>query len=142
MTPLRVFVLDDCPERQAAFAERFGSQFLVQAWNYYEAVALLSAWPPFDLWFLDHDLGTRSEAPKGSLATWPHAAPPWEMTGLDVAKWAARCLEQRRPKRVVIHSWNQAGAEQMRRVFTLAQFQDVICSPFNTRELREKEWAP
>lgn len=129
---LKVFVLDDDPERQDRFAERFRDAFVVQAWNALEAFALLSAWPRFDVWFLDHDLGTGGTAPRGSLATWPRHSPPWEVT----------CLKARAPDRVVVHSWNAAGAKAMRDVLSLAQFADVVGWRFNSRELREREWKP
>lgn len=134
-----VFVLDDDPERVESFRHRFRDAHIVVAWNFFEAVALVSAWPRFDAWFLDHDLGTRDSAGPGmvaarsaSPATWPECAPEWELTGHDFAKWAAECVHAKRPDAVVVHSWNAAGAERMRLALTQAGWMGVACRRFGS----------
>ena len=70
----------------------------------------------YDVVFLDHDLGGAAMAASGPG------------TGYEVAQFIAEM--DNRPRTVIIHSWNPAGAQAMRRC--LREKCDVIVFPFAT----------
>lgn len=110
---MRVFVLDDMDERHAYFSRKYGDTS--RAWTAAQAVEVLSHGGPFDLAYLDHDLGDNPDVPSNG-------------TGLDVAHWLAHNTRFL-PRRVVIHSWNPDGARAM--VLTLlAAGASVEARPF------------
>ena len=84
-----------------------------------EAIAMLNGEPPFDVVYLDHDLGEIADEP-------PHN----ELTGRVVAQYIASVLPpDKRPKQVVIHSWNIDGSKRMRDILQDAGL-PVCLAPF------------
>jgi CheY-like chemotaxis protein len=84
----RILVVDDSPERLAAFQHRFGSAGRYVP-SYTDGVEALATGAFEEVW-LDFDLGSTQN-------------------GADLAFWMRRLPRQRRPK-VFIHSENAAGA--------------------------------
>jgi hypothetical protein len=89
--PRRILVVDDAPERLAAFRRRFGSA-ATYVNSYTDAVESLTTGAFEEVW-LDFDLGGRKN-------------------GADLAFWLRRLARRRHPK-VFIHSENAAGALSM-----------------------------
>ena len=52
---MSIFVLDDSEERMEIFRERLGN--IIEAKNYSQAIYWLKCSGPFDVVYLDHDLG-------------------------------------------------------------------------------------
>jgi CheY-like chemotaxis protein len=92
----KILVLDDEPARHVGFLRRLRDHTVVSVGNYKEAAQALRAGSPFDVLFLDHDLGERRN-------------------GADVVRFLVREIPREQwPKMVVIHSWNPFGAMRMR----------------------------
>ncbi len=95
---MRILFLDDDQERWELFRahadDRYVSAEVHWARSVEEAFDLLKS-EPFDLATLDHDLG--------------HP----RYNGQDVARHIANMPEDRRPRTVIIHSWNPPGAMVM-----------------------------
>lgn len=93
---MRILFLDDDPRRHAEFARLAAGHSIVHAWRVDEATALLDQ-GAFDLCCLDNDLETEG----------------YEREGIEVARHIATGPRSRRPRRVLIHSWNETRAQQM-----------------------------
>lgn len=90
---LRIFILDDDRFRLQHFREIFSKHKLTVADSYAKAVQLFN--PPYDVIFLDHDLGEEENG-----------------NGYDFALLISS-MGYQGPS--VIHSWNPDGAERMRK---------------------------
>jgi len=92
----KILVLDDDPTRHVGFLRRLEDHTVVSVGSYDEAVHALRVGSPFDVLFLDHDLG---EAHNGA----------------DVVRFLiANVPRELWPEQVIIHSWNPFGALRMR----------------------------
>jgi CheY-like chemotaxis protein len=103
-------VLDDDPVRLGRFRGWLRGHKVAFALDADAAIDALQAHGPFDVAFLDHDLG-------------PGA------TGRTVAEHIAAMPRARRPARVVIHSWNPRGAADMHAILQRAGVDSAI-APF------------
>lgn len=104
---MKILFLDDDAERHARFKVAHIGIEVTYASSAMEAIDALKA-ICFDEAYLDHDLG--GEKSQMTL-------PPWhEGSGYDVAVYISTLPEDRRPYKVVIHSYNPAGAERMEKV--------------------------
>lgn len=106
---MRVLILDDNEDRHKGFAKALVGCERVHVNNYYEVVSVLAG-PRFDVAYLDHDLSDRQAV--GQFLGSPELF-AGEKTGTDVAEYIAEMPADRRPDRVVIHSWNPSGAQRM-----------------------------
>lgn len=97
-----ILILDDDELRHRKFTEIYTPFFpktvLMRAYTVAEAKAHLDDYV-FDVAFLDHDLADFNVQAEG--------------TGLDVARYIVAMDEDRRPKEVWIHSWNEDRAKVM-----------------------------
>lgn len=100
---MRILFLDDNKERHRRFLMNRIGQNIVQAWTCEEACRLLSA-TVFDIAYLDHDLSELAAA--GTPAA-------NERTGTHVAEFIAAMPPEKRPGRVVVHSFNDYGRKRM-----------------------------
>jgi CheY-like chemotaxis protein len=101
---LKILVLDDDPARHAAFAVQGAGHEMTHTWTVDEAIKALKR-RRYDLVLLDNDLETEE----------------WQREGYMVADFIALSLpESKRPRAVVIHSWNPPRA--MRMLHTLGPF--------------------
>lgn len=66
-----------------------------------EAIDSLRNSERFDIAFLDHDLGGRTFVEER------------EGTGTEVAEWIVTMKPHERPRRIIVHSHNPAGAQRM-----------------------------
>lgn len=119
---MRVLILDDIQERHDAFGKLHEADECVHAYTHEQACDALLNQEPFDLAYLDHDLADfQSTGYMGNE----------ERTGTDVCVFLVRFVDKdRRPERVVIHSWNPDGARRMRRILQDAGV-SAVCRPFD-----------
>lgn len=106
---MKILFLDDNEERHRIFMRSNIGHVVYPVWTADEAIAVLSSRVgfddgPFDVASLDHDLSF--EAQSGMR-------PQGEKTGLDVARFIASMPPDLRPLRVIVHSFNPAGAAAM-----------------------------
>lgn len=115
----RILFLDDAQLRHDAFAQRHLADDVVHVRTAEQAIRALDESPRFDVAYLDYDLaeefyltisgGTRETPEPGD----PPYAPG---TGMEVVEHIVRMPTQRRPARVIIHSWNPIGREMLERL--------------------------
>lgn len=109
----RIFVLDDDIARHKTFALNLRGQDSLHVQTYDSAVKALQEGERFDVFFLDHDLndfGQRSIGPTISM----YGSGVRELTGADFCRFIANELsEEKHPDLIVIHSWNDSGAQNM-----------------------------
>lgn len=91
----RLLILDDDLVRHEFFRAAHARHDRVHALTSAEAIDALSLGARFDVALLDHDLG------------------PGDATGEDVARYIAAMPVGHRPLKVIVHSWNPAGAQRM-----------------------------
>jgi len=103
----RVLVLDDDQNRHLAFQQSLIGMIVERAYTAEEAIKQLQS-HPFDVVFLDHDLGGKVMVASG------------KGTGYEVAKWL-RNNPHRMPKQIIIHSFNPVGAQNMKTMLPSAQ---------------------
>ena len=124
---MKILIVDDDDARHQNFASRFADRAdLYHAYGYPSAVDALDR-SVFDLILLDHDLciaSTESCGPYGR-----------ELTGQDVARYIAELPKVWRPKQIIVHSWNAAGAKAIMRILQAAGFKPIY-DPFPVKSLR------
>lgn len=120
---LRILVLDDNEDRHGIFRRTLKNEDATHVYNFDEAIRVLTFEKKFDIAMLDHDLGTGNSEVADKVGL-PYAS------GYDVAKFIAFDLtEDKRPGRVIIHSWNMIGASNMQAVLQTAGI-EVQLKPF------------
>jgi hypothetical protein len=100
---MKIFFLDDDKERHKRFKMNRIGHDITQAWTYAEACKLLSE-TVFDEAYLDHDLSEMAAAGRPGKD---------EKTGTHVAEFIVSLPEEKRPKFVIIHSFNDYGRRRM-----------------------------
>ena len=116
---MKILFLDDIEKRHEIFNESYvtGDEKVYHCYTYREALLTLKNHSPFDVAYLDHDLGD------GHLG-------PTERTGYGVAQYIVYRLDKDKwPKKVIIHSWNPSGAKAMKQVLEKVGI-DVVQDPF------------
>ncbi len=99
---MKVLVVDDDIRRHVNFLRWLRDHTVVSVGSYEEAVQALETGSPFDVIYLDHDLGT-------------------PQNGADVATYLTRNLPPTQwPHLVVIHSWNPLGVVRIKRILNQA----------------------
>jgi len=127
MKPMALIV-DDQSERHAAIELHLSATHDVEhAWSYTDATSQLEH-GKWDVVYLDHDLADFESAVEASEEI--DFVPQREMTGLDVASFIAHMSNDKRPRQVIIHSWNPAGANAMMRLLSSAGI-PVSYEPFS-----------
>src|SRR5258708_7157764 len=91
---VRVFILEDDPERVKTFRDRYRREEITHAATASEAIAILLEQPPFDIVQLDHDLDGQQ-----MIASGPG-------TGLEVANAIAEMAGREPHGRIIVHSFN------------------------------------
>lgn len=108
---MRILFLDDDENRHAKHAQENIGRDVTRARTVRECIDAIKNNPPFDLVSLDHDLGGK------------YYVEEEEGTGTEVARWMATEMPpEKRPVRVVIHSYNAAGAQRMEDILLAAGF--------------------
>jgi len=103
---MKILILEDSPERHKAFLRWLIGHVVKITENAKDAIELLRA-EDWDILFLDHDLGGEEMVVSGNG------------TGFEVAKWLAENPDNH-PSKIVIHSYNPAGAMNMKSVLPTA----------------------
>lgn len=101
---MKILFLDDDKLRHAKFIRAHIGKDVTYVWTAEEAIKALKN-NVFDEVSLDHDLGGVS-----SQLTEPAAG---EGSGYDVALFIAKMSPEKRPKLVILHSFNPAGVLRM-----------------------------
>lgn len=118
---MKIFFLDDDAQRHARFKmDRIGMD-ITTAWNYADACAALAK-TKFDVAYLDHDLSEMAAAGMPAKD---------EKTGTHVAEFIASLPAEKRPKFVVLHSFNDAGRRRMGAILDEAGVSCMI-APFGS----------
>jgi CheY-like chemotaxis protein len=102
-------VLDDDDARHAVFSRILPDCEVTHVYTAREACKSLVESAPFDLVCLDHDLGMFDRRPDVGFVPYFD-----DGTGTDVAEFIAHYLSpEKYPRKILIHSWNPAGARRM-----------------------------
>jgi CheY-like chemotaxis protein len=104
---MNVLVLDDSLERLRVFRQNLIGHSVTTVETSKDAISKLSQ-HDFDTVFLDHDLGGKAFVKSG------------DGTGFEVAEWLSKHPEKK-PKQIIIHSFNPTGAQNMKNVLPEAQ---------------------
>jgi CheY-like chemotaxis protein len=104
---VRILVIDDDPERRENFRFWFIGHALTQAPNFDAGLEALADGTPWDVAFLDHDLDMFNEHGQ------PQRSDSGAHNGQDIAAAIDAMPPCRRPRRIVVHSWNGFGAALM-----------------------------
>lgn len=103
---MKILFLDDDKDRHRKFKMNRIGMDITAVWTYADACVALTK-TIFDEAYLDHDLSEMAAA--GMPA-------PGEKTGTHVAEFIASLPEEKRPKRIIIHSFNDDGRRRMARI--------------------------
>ena len=93
---MKILVLDDDPQRHAAFATQAKGHDIDHVWLVDDAIEKVNR-TRYDLVCLDNDLDTES----------------YVREGYEVADHIALMAQAKRPASVLVHSWNSVRARQM-----------------------------
>lgn len=105
-------MLDDDVRRHGGFAKALLGHKVLHVYDYNKCIAALGR-EVFDIVYLDHDLndfGRRSTAGPLNGKFTPVGR---ELTGVDVATFIVQLSPDKRPKKIVIHTWNPDGGRAM-----------------------------
>jgi hypothetical protein len=118
---MRILFLDDEAWRHDAVDKVFDGHVVHHCYDMDSFMETLKE-PKFDLISLDHDLG--------DIVTFDDGY-KYERTGQDCARYLAQNLpSDKMPRRVVIHSWNPAGARAMYQILWDAGIRSFL-EPFS-----------
>lgn len=116
----RILILDDSPARHRRLRrilEATGYKQVRSAFTASEAITALGHAAlmddPFQMVCLDHDLGTMDD-------------------GRTVCRWLADLSEYPRDLRILIHSQNPSGAQQMEGILRDGGFTDIVQKPYKS----------
>lgn len=103
---MKIFVLDDMPERHFGFSIKYAGHEIIKAYNVKEAINVLDSHKDFDLIHLDH-----------SLQDWEYFPPeenkkPREHTGMEVVDYIIHIKYPTTPE-IIVHSWDIDPARTM-----------------------------
>lgn len=108
---MNIFILEDDPNRQKLFMRKFIGHEVVIVDNVTDAINELKA-KPFDLIFLDHDLGGEIFVNSEN-----------ENTGYQLAKWIKEQDQILKNSTFIIHSLNPVGAQNIKAILPSAWIQ-------------------
>jgi CheY-like chemotaxis protein len=105
---MRILVLDDDPARLKAFVQNLIGHTVVTTSTVRDCLYCLQR-ESWEMLFLDHDLNGQTYVPSGPG------------TGYEVAEWL-RDNPMKKPKKIILHTFNQVGAMKMLEVLPEAQY--------------------
>lgn len=97
---MKILILDDDKDHLKLFKQKLIGHAVECAETAHKAIELLEKNGQFDQIFLDHDLSGFEHQPSG------------KNTGYEVAEWVSE-HDDKRPFRIVIHSFNVQGAQNI-----------------------------
>jgi CheY-like chemotaxis protein len=121
---MRILFLDDDELRHRLIAEQLIGHDATATRTVAETAKALEG-APFDLACLDHDLGGLQMVDSEE-----------EETGHTVAKLIAAMPPERRPRQIIVHSFNSVGAGRMVQVLKAAGYENVEWHPFGRWAIR------
>lgn len=98
---MKVLFLDDNLQRRITAKSFFSDCHIVIVETAEQAIEAIDKHSPFDVVYLDHDLGGQVFVPSD------------EKSGFSVAQHLAKLNKKKLPTKVVIHSFNPVGAKKM-----------------------------
>lgn len=116
---MRALFIDDDPNRHRRFKIGHIGWVIEEAFTYQQAIELLQG-NAFDEVWLDHDLSERAAA--GNPA-------PGEKNGADIAKVIAELPQEKRPKKVIVHTFSLKGRTRIMTILEDAGVSAVV-APF------------
>ena len=124
---MKILFLDDDDARHEIFADqaKAGGHELFHAHTIDEFAGLIDI-HDFDEVWLDHDLNDFQYESKG-IEMYGNG----ELNGTAAARWLVSLLPERRPQKVVIHSWNPVGAANMQEILQNGGFDNVVIEEFD-----------
>lgn len=106
---MRILILDDDESRLKIFRQKLIGHH-VECYKTVNEIIVRLKEDMFQYLFLDHDLGGKTFVQSGGQ----------EETGWDAAVWLSNNVD-RQPENIIIHSFNTAGAKNMKSLLPKAQ---------------------
>lgn len=103
---MKIFVLDDMPERHFGFSIKYAGHEIIKAYNVKEAKEALDKHKDFDLIHLDHSLQDFEYFPPEENRK------PLEHTGMEVVDYILH-INYPTTAKFIIHSWDVDPARMM-----------------------------
>ncbi len=116
---MKILILDDEKYRHEGFDSVLDGNEVWHAYDGPQAVKILEELSPFDIVYLDYNLGQNG------------------LTGAEVAAYIVRLPRAKRPKNVRIHSWHPDGAWRMQKILEGGEV-PVINEPYGKAVVRLK----
>ena len=146
---MNILILDDMPERHEGFKRILSDHSLTHVWTFSQCVKAMKK-QKFDMVCLDHDLGdalfqsdeftVKIDSPNFHLEFSPdfvndgmYTSSRRFLDGRDVCEWMVN-NEFRCPKKVLIHSHNPSGAQQMKTILNTISWIEVVVLPFSIKD--------
>jgi len=117
---MRILFLDDMLDRHQAFRRNRIGHDITHVETAPEAIAVLKRSEPFDIVQLDHDLAEEHylKASEGLSEERREGEAEYLCgTGMDVVDFICTMPKEKRPKLVIIHSWNLRWKEMYYRLY-------------------------
>jgi CheY-like chemotaxis protein len=108
---MKILILDDDQTRHDGFKKNLIGFDLEHTYTSKECIEKLKN-NTYNMVLLDHDLGGQVFVDSG------------ENTGWEVSEWLSKNPDKK-PKHIIVHSWNPVGANNMKNVLITA-----LCIPF------------
>lgn len=116
---MRILILDDQRQRHERFAADLAGHDVTHCYFFSDYCNALANHGPFDVVFLDHDLGDMVEQetiPGSDTIVYDGKDAAAELIAMPSDSW---------PRCVVVHSWNGWGAKEMATMLEKAGLPDV-----------------
>lgn len=123
---MKILIVDDMEERHVSFRLQLSGHELWHVYDGLEAADVMLR-ETFDVMYLDHDLADEHYDDQKCER---ESIPDRPMDGRDVARLVISLPEERRPKCVVVHSWNVAGARAMMAIL-MRNIEKIYRMPFS-----------
>ncbi len=134
---MRILILDDDEIRHKHFAKHYADHYVKHVYSHTAAVVALMNDERYDLVHLDHDLN--------DFVDYDPAFPGQghiEFTGMDTAVFITNRLGyDNQPSKIIIHSWNPAGAQRMLQHLQHEGIQESVYEPFTPDPMTLSELA-
>lgn len=132
--PMRILILDDDDRRHSAYDVMYAGHEIEHAYNYIAFLDAIYEGSPWDIVYLDHDLGDHISGDT-YVDGWGNSR---EYNGVHAANRICELVDDQLPKNVIIQSINPHGARVMLNILERRGL-NVEWSPFSeiNREKRK-----
>lgn len=121
---MNIIILDDMEERHDGFKRILEGHNLFHAWSYTQFiqeldVAYMRSNKVYDMACLDHDLGDNPDIKhdRTIITEGMRIGATRQRDGRDIARWLVANWRLC-PKKILIHSWNPEGADEMKDILS------------------------